>query len=65
MSGASSAPRVNPAAIELSQAGYTPEQIADQYNNIIVPAAIEEALRLVQQGRKADDFCLSRHQTIV
>lgn len=30
-------------AIELSQAGYTPEQIATQYNNIITPEAVEEA----------------------
>lgn len=36
--------------IELSQAGYTPEQIADQYNTIIKPEAVEEALRFVQQG---------------
>jgi Uncharacterized conserved protein len=37
-------------AIELSQAGYTPEQIANQYSNIIKPEAVEEALRFVQQG---------------
>ncbi|MGH9800214.1 MAG: DUF433 domain-containing protein [Blastocatellia bacterium] len=37
-------------AIELSQSGYTPEQIADQYRNIIKPEAVEEALRLFQQG---------------
>ena len=37
-------------AIELSQAGYTPEQIADQYNNIIKSEAVEEALRFVRQG---------------
>ncbi len=37
-------------AIELSQVGYTPEQIAAQYNNIITPEAVEEALRFVRQG---------------
>lgn len=36
--------------VELNQAGYTPDQIAYQYHNIITPEAIEEALLLVQQG---------------
>jgi uncharacterized protein (DUF433 family) len=37
-------------AIELSQAGYAPEQIADQYSNVVKPEAVEEALRFVRQG---------------
>ncbi len=37
-------------AIELSEAGYTPEQIAHQYWDIITPEAVEEALRLAQQS---------------
>lgn len=37
-------------AVELSQAGYTPEQISDQYNNLINPEAVVEALRFVRQG---------------
>ena len=37
-------------AVELSQAGYTPEQIAHQYWGFITAEAVEEALLLVQQG---------------
>lgn len=36
-------------AVELSQAGYPPEQIAHQYWVLITPEAVEEALFLVQQ----------------
>jgi len=37
-------------AVELSHAGYTPEQIAHQYRDLITPEAVKEALTMVQQG---------------
>ena len=42
-------------AIELSQAGYTPEQIAAQYNNIIKPEAVEEAQAVATSPTFAGD----------
>ena len=37
-------------AIELSQNGYLPEAIAEQYYGIITPEAVKEALSLVRRG---------------
>ena len=37
-------------AVELSQAGYTPDQIACQFHDIIAAEAVKEALLMVQQG---------------
>jgi len=37
-------------AIELAEDGYSAEEIAAQYNGIICPEAVEEALSFVQQG---------------
>ncbi len=37
-------------AVEMSESGYTPEDIADQYYGIITPAAVKEALSLIRRG---------------
>lgn len=37
-------------ALELTQAGYKPEAIASQYQGIISPEAVQEALKLTRQG---------------
>jgi len=37
-------------ALELSQAGYAPDDIAAQYRGAIVPAAVREALSLIRKG---------------
>ncbi len=37
-------------AVELSERGYSPEAIADQYYGIITPEAVQEALRFIQRG---------------
>jgi uncharacterized protein (DUF433 family) len=37
-------------ALELKQAGYTPEAIARQYRRVIGPKAVREAVSLTRQG---------------
>jgi uncharacterized protein (DUF433 family) len=37
-------------AVELSESGYSPEAIADQYHRIITPEAVKEALSLIRRG---------------
>lgn len=37
-------------AVELADDGYSVEEIAAQYKEIISPEAVEEALKLVRQG---------------
>jgi uncharacterized protein (DUF433 family) len=37
-------------ALELSERGYSPESIAEQYHGIITPEAVKEALNLVRRG---------------
>ncbi|HEX4948351.1 MAG TPA: DUF433 domain-containing protein [Blastocatellia bacterium] len=37
-------------AVELSEAGYSDEQIAAQYRSAITPEAVTEALQFVRQG---------------
>lgn len=37
-------------AVELAAAGYSPEQIAAQFWEIITPEAVSEALKFVQEG---------------
>jgi len=37
-------------AVELSEDGYSPEGIADQYHGIITTEAVKEALSLVRRG---------------
>lgn len=37
-------------AVELSEDGYSPVAIADQYYGVITPEAVEEALRLIRRG---------------
>ena len=37
-------------ALELTEAGYSPQSIARQYRRIIKPEAVEEALALTNQG---------------
>ena len=37
-------------ALELSQAGYAPEDIASQYQGGVTPEAVREALSLVRGG---------------
>jgi uncharacterized protein (DUF433 family) len=37
-------------AVELANAGYSPEDIAQQYRGIITPEAVSEALTLIRQG---------------
>jgi len=37
-------------AVELAEAGYSPEAIAGQYRGIITPEAVREALTFVREG---------------
>jgi uncharacterized protein (DUF433 family) len=37
-------------AVELSERGYAPEAIADQYYGIITPEAVKEALSFIRRG---------------
>lgn len=37
-------------ALELSERGYEPEAIADQYYGIITPEAVKEALSFIRRG---------------
>jgi uncharacterized protein (DUF433 family) len=37
--------------VSLSERGYAPEEIAEQYHGIITPAAVKEALTWVRRGR--------------
>jgi uncharacterized protein (DUF433 family) len=37
-------------ALELREAGYTPEAIAEQYRGIITPEAVREALSFTRRG---------------
>jgi uncharacterized protein (DUF433 family) len=37
-------------AIELVQAGYTPDGVAKQYRGLITPEAVREALSLIRRG---------------
>ena len=37
-------------ALELAQAGHSPEEIAKQYRNVIKPEAVREALSLIRRG---------------
>jgi uncharacterized protein (DUF433 family) len=37
-------------AVELSESGYSPEAIADQYYGIITPEAVKEAFNLLRRG---------------
>jgi len=37
-------------ALELVQAGYTPEEVADQYYGLITPEAVREAMSLTRRG---------------
>ena len=37
-------------ALELLQDGYTPEEVADQYYNLITPEAVKDALSFVRRG---------------
>lgn len=37
-------------ALELAQAGYTPEAIARQYRGVISPQAVREAVSLTRRG---------------
>ena len=37
-------------AVELSERGYSPEAIAEQYYGIITPEAVKEAFRLLHRG---------------
>jgi uncharacterized protein (DUF433 family) len=37
-------------AVELSERGYSPEAIADQYYGFITPEAVQEALRFIRRG---------------
>jgi len=36
--------------LSLSERGYSPEEIADQYHGIITPEAVKEALTWVRRG---------------
>lgn len=37
-------------AVELSETGYSPEAIADQYHGFITPEAVQEALQFIRRG---------------
>jgi len=37
-------------ALEMSERGYSPEEVADQYYRIITPEAVKEALTWVRRG---------------
>jgi uncharacterized protein (DUF433 family) len=37
-------------AIELAQAGYSPEGVSQQYRGIVAPEAVREALSLISRG---------------
>ncbi|HXU36695.1 MAG TPA: DUF433 domain-containing protein [Blastocatellia bacterium] len=39
-----------PDAVELSEDGYSPVAIADQYHGIITQEAVEEALSMIRRG---------------
>jgi len=37
-------------ALELVQAGYTPEEVAEQYHRLITPEAVKEAISFTRRG---------------
>lgn len=37
-------------AVELAQAGHSPEAVSEQYRGIIAPEAVREALSLIRRG---------------
>ena len=37
-------------AIELVEAGYTPQAVAEQYGGLVTPEAVREALSLIRRG---------------
>ena len=51
-------------AVELAEAGYSPEAIADQYHNIITPEAEREALSLIRRGTIREVTTTARRMSV-